>query len=178
MNKHELLHRIDAGETFEYFFFWKGPFSQWEPVGFTVDGVYYKRAEHYMMAEKAKLFNDQDAWEKIIKTHHPRDVQSIGRLVKGFNQEVWDLEKYGVVYDGNFYKFTQNPTYNQILMDTGNKILVEASPTDTVWGIGLAEDHPDSSNPHKWLGENMLGFVLTDLRDYLRIVRQHVVQND
>ena len=165
MDKRELLRRIDAGEKFEYHFFWKGPFSQWEPIGFTVDGVYYKRAEHYMMAEKAKLFNDQASWENIIKTDHPRDAQDFGRKVKGFNQKVWDLEKYGIVYDGNYYKFTQNPIYKQILTDTGDKILVEASPVDVVWGIGLAEDHPDSSDPHKWLGENMLGFALTNLRN-------------
>jgi ribA/ribD-fused uncharacterized protein len=192
MNINELRVRIQAGEKFDLEFFWKGPFSQWAKIGFTVDGlhyktaehwmmavrvgcpwvsgvgVHYKTAEHWMMAEKARIFGDEETRKKIIESEHPKQAKALGREVKNFNEEKWVSERYSVVYAGNKHKFTQNDDYKAVLLGTGDRILVEASPEDRIWGIGLAEDHPDALDPLKWKGLNVLGFVLTDLRNNLR----------
>lgn len=168
MNIRDLKTRIQDGEKFDFEFFWKGPLSQWAKQGFTVDGVHYKTAEHWMMAEKARIFGDQETREKIINSVHPRAAKALGREVKNFNEEKWVNVRYGVVYAGNEHKFTQSDEYKAVLLGTENRILVEASPEDRIWGIGLAEDHPDAQDPMKWKGLNVLGFVLTDLRNNLR----------
>lgn len=168
MNIRELKSRIQAGEKFDLEFFWKGPFSQWAKQGFTADGIHYKTAEHWMMAEKARIFGDEETRKKIIESVHPRRAKALGREVKNFNEEKWVNERYSVVYTGNEHKFTQSDEYKAILLGTGNRILVEVSPKDRIWGIGLAEDHPHAQDPMKWKGLNVLGFVLTDLRNNLR----------
>jgi ribA/ribD-fused uncharacterized protein len=168
MNITELRSRIQAGEKFDLEFFWKGPFSQWAKKGFTIDGIHYKTAEHWMMAEKARIFGDEETRKKIIESEHPRRAKALGREVKNFNEEKWVNARYGVVYAGNKHKFTQNDDYKTVLLGTEDRILVEASPEDRIWGIGLAEDHPDALNPLKWKGLNVLGFVLTDLKNNLR----------
>ena len=164
-----LRKQIQEGQNFEYELFWRGPFSQWERQGFTVDGVYYKTAEHWMMAEKARLFGDEEARKKIIYADHPKRAKELGREVLGFNEDKWIEHRYNIVYAGNFYKFNQSDEYRDILLATGDKILVEASPVDQIWGIGLAEDNPDALDPLKWKGLNLLGFVLTDLKMDWRI---------
>jgi ribA/ribD-fused uncharacterized protein len=168
MNIKELRKKIEAGEKFEYEFFWKGPFSQWDRKGFKVDGVFYKTAEHWMMAEKARIFGDKESWKNIVAANHPSDAKGLGRKVKNFNEEKWINERYNVVFSGNVYKFSQDEKYKSILMKTGDKILVEASPVDKIWGIGLAEDNPNAKDPMKWNGLNILGFVLTSVREHLK----------
>lgn len=164
----DLQKRYASGKNIEFEFFWKGPFSQWDRTGFTVAGVYYNTAEHWMMAQKAIIFNDSEALERIIKAKHPKEAKDLGRKVKGFNEGVWNKYRYASVLSGNKYKFTQNKEYHDILMATGDKVLVEASPVDTIWGIGLAEEDNNANNPLKWKGLNLLGFVLTDLREQLK----------
>lgn len=163
-----LQSKCKNGEKFEYELFWKGPFSQWDKHGFTIDGVFYKTAEYWMMAEKARLFNDEETLQKIIAAKSPREAKDLGRKIKGFNEEIWAEHRYDIVRIGNIYKFSQNEDLKQILLNTGNKILIEASPVDSIWGIGLAEKDPRAKDPTQWLGLNLLGFALTDVRDALQ----------
>lgn len=154
----------------EFVFFWetKSPFSQWHPVGFELDGTYFRTAEHYMMWAKAMLFGDEESAQEVLETKHPRDVKAIGRKVKGFDSKVWEENCKQIVYTGNDAKFRQNPEMLEALMSTGTSDLVEASPYDTVWGIGLSADDPLAQDKSTWRGTNYLGEVLTSLREKLR----------
>lgn len=157
-------------ENKKYTFFWKShsPFSQWYDAGFTVDGIYYKTAEHWMMWKKAMLFGDAESAEKVLETKHPRDVKHIGREVKGFVKKYWEENCKQFVYDGNHAKFTQNQRCYNALMNTGDTLLVEASPYDAICGIGLDEEEAKSISEEKWPGSNWLGSILTQLRNDLR----------
>ena len=94
-----------------------------------------------------------------------RQKRGIGRKIKGFNQDVWDKHKYDIVYKGNYAKFSQNEALRSFLEHTEDKVLVEASPFDEIWGIKMSMDNLDINNPEKWNGQNLLGFVLMDVRD-------------
>lgn len=142
-------------------------FSQWWPARFEVDGVEYPTAEHWMMAGKARLFGDGDRLQAILGADSPKQAKAMGRGVKPFDPARWDAAKRQIVFDGNLAKFSQNPELAAFLIDTGTKVLVEASPVDRVWGIGLAADDERANDPTQWRGDNLLGFVLMDVRDRL-----------
>ena len=174
-----LKRQYEAEETLKYIFFWghkpsndgsvqKTCFSQWWLSEFTVDGEVYKTAEHWMMAEKARLFDNEDIRLEILKTSHPNEVKKLGRKVLGFNAAKWDAHKYGIVKQGNYHKFSQHLDLKEFLLNTGDRIIVESSPLDTVWGNGLSQDDTESQNPHLWKGENLLGFAIMEVRDQLR----------
>lgn len=159
-------------ETFT--FFWDGPFSQWEPSWFEVDGVEYNCAEQYMMAEKARLFGDEDTLEKIMDTESPAMQKRLGRLVDGFDEDVWLEEEengeprcWNIVRRGNLAKFSQNPHLLDLLLQTVGTSLVEASPDDLRWGIGLSEAEAVGTDRASWPGDNWLGEVLGDVREAL-----------
>jgi ribA/ribD-fused uncharacterized protein len=118
-----------------------------------------------MMAEKARLFEDEAILEEIMKVKHPRDHKALGRKIKGFDGAKWEAKRESIVYDGNFHKFSQNPKLKKLLLETAPSVMVEASPFDKIWGIGLEEFHPDAMVESKWKGLNLLGYILTDLRD-------------
>ena len=120
------------------------------------------------MAQKAILFGAIDIAKRILADDDPGHAKALGRQVPNFKSEVWDAEKFYVVVRANELKFGQNPDLRDYLLSTGKRILVEASPADTIWGIGLTQDHPDASNPKRWKGENLLGFALMKVRDNLR----------
>jgi len=143
-------------------------FSQWWHAPFTVDGLSYPTAEHWMMAAKARLFGDEQAASQILKAGSPKQAKQLGRQVNGFDGARWDAEKYRIVTEGSLQKFRQNPALRAFLLSTGNQVLVEASPVDRVWGIGLAADDEKATNPLLWRGENLLGFALMQARDRLR----------
>lgn len=152
-------------ERFTFFLY--GPFSQWHPSPFMIEGSYYNCVEQFMMAEKARLFGDPEALEGILQAKDPRDHQAIGRRVKGFDQSRWDSAKEGIVQCGNEAKFAQNEHLRQLLLNTAGTRLVEANPNDPIWGIGLPDNHPDARHPKLWRGQNKLGEILTELRDRL-----------
>jgi ribA/ribD-fused uncharacterized protein len=151
--------------TEQFTFFWHGPFSQWHGCRFKVAGVSYSCAEQYMMAQKAVLFKDDDALEEIMAAASPRIQKALGRKVRGFNQSKWDGCARDIVYRGNWAKFTQNEDLQKLLMATQGTTLVEASPADILWGIGLGEDDPRAMDRKSWRGKNWLGEVLTRVRD-------------
>ena len=162
-----------------YLFFWghtprqvgavdKSCFSQWYPAAFEVDGATYATAEHWMMAEKARLFGSEEVRERMLAAKHPAEAKKLGRAVQGFDPQVWDEQKVALVITGNYHKFSQHAALAEYLLSTGSRVLVEASPVDAIWGTGLAADHPDAGQPAQWPGQNLLGFALMAVRDQLR----------
>lgn len=169
--------RFNSGEPLEYVFFWghhtklgkmtKACFSQWFPADFVVDDVAYNCTEQYMMAEKARVFGDDDIRQKMLACNDPKEIKALGRQVKNFDAETWRRVSPDIVVKGNLHKFRQNPELCQFLLDTGEKILVEASPYDTIWGIGMQESESGVDNPENWKGTNSLGFALMEVRGIL-----------
>ncbi|MBS1505674.1 MAG: NADAR family protein [Bacteroidetes bacterium] len=169
--------KFDKGDSLKFIFFWghtqnieevgKFVFSQWFNAPFEKDGIEYKTAEHWMMACKALLFKDLEVFERIVKATKPAEVKDLGRRIKNFEESTWNANKYEIVKKGNIYKFQQNKQLGDYLRQTGDRIIVEASPVDAIWGIGLAADSNQIENPHTWRGENLLGFALMETRDYL-----------
>lgn len=173
-----LQEKYSRNEKIDFFFFWghtnkanepvgKFIFSQWYPSPFKVNSITYKTAEHWMMAGKAKLFNDLQTFNKIIEATTPKEAKDQGRQVKEFDATVWEQNCFAIVREGNWHKFTQNDGYKEYLLGTGSKVLVEASPVDPVWGIGLPQDSPKATDPFSWRGQNLLGFALMEVRDRL-----------
>lgn len=142
-------------------------FSQWWPARMVIEGDAYPTAEHWMMAGKARMFSDDKALAAILAAGSPKQAKALGREVRGFDAARWDDAKREIVMSGNLAKFSQHKELGQFLLSTGNKVIVEASPVDRVWGIGLAADDQRAENPLQWRGENLLGFVLMDVRDQL-----------
>lgn len=168
-------------EKLKYLYFWghtpkhkneidKAIFSQWYPAPFEIDGIRYATAEHYMMAEKARLFGADDIRRQIIASAHPKQAKDLGRQVIGFKNDIWNACRFDIVCEGNRAKFIQHPDLKRFLLGTGSRILVEASPVDAIWGIGLAQDDPRAQNPLQWRGLNLLGFALMKVRDELQVV--------
>lgn len=174
--REELIAAIRDGHKFQYLFFWghrqsksgeigSSCCSQWFPVGFELNGVYYRTAEHYMMAEKARLFGDDAIASQIIEAATPNEAKKLGRKVRGFDNGKWKEARFDIVVRGNTAKFSQNPRLKAWLLGTAPLLLVESSPVDPIWGIGLHRDDPAASDPLRWNGLNLLGFALTFVRD-------------
>lgn len=174
----KLKEQFDQEERLKYLFFWghrqknpnqidKSCFSQWFESPFEMEGKLFLTAEHWMMAEKARLFGDDEIYAKILEVKHPDDAKKLGRKVRGFEAEVWEANRSQIVVKGNIEKFKSNEGFVAFLLGTGNRILVEASPVDRIWGIGMAKDHREVENPHAWKGLNLLGFALMEVRDLL-----------
>nr|WP_316521305.1 NADAR family protein [Kitasatospora sp. K002] len=138
--------------------------SQWWPSEFTVDGVTYASAEHWMMAGKARMFGDEEIAQQVLEAQSPAEAKKLGRLVKGFDDERWVAGRFELVVAGNVAKFGQDETLRSYLLGTGDRVLVEASPLDRIWGIGLAADDIRSQQPSEWRGLNLLGFALMEAR--------------
>jgi ribA/ribD-fused uncharacterized protein len=173
-----LLQHVHANEPLTYLLFWghtvrpdapvgKECFSQWYPAPFTLNGDTYATAEHYMMAEKARLFNDETTRAAILRAPHPHAAKKLGRRVKEFDEALWKAARFDIVVHGNEAKFNQHPAMRDFLLQSGSQVLVEASPVDTIWGIGLAQDSPRATNPAEWRGLNLLDFALMQVHDNL-----------
>jgi ribA/ribD-fused uncharacterized protein len=142
--------------------------SQWWPVAFEVDGVTYRHAEGFMMSEKARLFGDEEAAARIVDAPHPGEAKKLGREVRGFEEATWERAAFDIVVRGNLAKFGQHDDLRAYLVATAPKVLVEASPVDRIWGIGLAGDDVRARVPSEWRGRNLLGFALMAVREELR----------
>jgi ribA/ribD-fused uncharacterized protein len=178
MTVEELAAALASGRTVKYLFFWghrpqrggglgQGCLSQWWPAVFTVDGYQFATAEHFMMWRKAMLFGDNEIAERILTAAHPHRAKDLGRQVRGFDQHVWEQRRFDIVVDGSVAKFGQHEPLREYLLGTGDRVLVEASPTDRVWGIGLAADDERAADPGAWRGLNLLGFALMRARQVL-----------
>lgn len=162
----------------DFVFFWghidrdhgqaKSCLSQWYPCFFVVDGRYYNSTEQYMMAEKARVFGDETVRQQILAEYNQMTIKKLGRKVKNYDDAIWKSVRFDVVVKGNLAKFSQNERLKSYLLSTADKIIVEASPKDDVWGIGLEESAIDIINPLKWKGTNLLGFALMEVRDLLK----------
>jgi ribA/ribD-fused uncharacterized protein len=177
MNAH-IKNLIECNND-DFLFFWghqpakdgiitKSCFSQWWMASFENDGKLYLTAEHFMMARKAALFGDTEIEEQILVTKSPKDVKALGRKINNFNNDIWNEHKYEIVKEGNFFKFSQNEPLREFLIGTKSKVIVEASPVDSIWGIGMSENDPDAQSPELWKGENLLGFALMEVRYLLK----------
>ncbi|MGY1527042.1 NADAR family protein [Streptomyces sp. MN3] len=178
-SREALIEAVRAGERVRYLHFWghrplpegrigASCLSQWWPSPFTVDGVEYATAEHWMMAAKARLFGDAEGERRVLAAGHPAAAKKAGRLVRGFDEEVWRRERFGIVVEGSAHKFAAHGELRSFLLGTGDRVLVEASPVDRVWGIGLAADADAANDPTRWRGPNLLGFALMEARRRLR----------
>lgn len=173
-----LIREVRAGARIKYLHFWghrprpdgrtgASCLSQWWPSPFVIDGVGYATAEHWMMACKARLFGDAEAERRVLAAEHPAGAKKAGRLVRGFDEAIWQRERFRIVVEGGVHKFAAHPGLGAFLLGTGDRVLVEASPLDRVWGIGLAAGDEAASDPERWRGLNLLGFALMEARERL-----------
>lgn len=145
----------EGNSEFIFFYGSESVFSQWHRCSFQEKDLRFTSTEQYMMYHKALLFSDFSAASEIIELDYdPKQQKEIGRRISGFNQQVWDAEKQFIVYKGNHSKFSQNKILREKLFMTSPKILVEASPVDCIWGIGLSSDDPDRLNRKLWKGKS------------------------
>ncbi|KDN85447.1 NADAR family protein [Kitasatospora cheerisanensis] len=173
--REQLIAAIASGGRPKYLHFWghqpqrdgrigPGSLSQWWPSPFTVDGVDYPTAEHWMMAGKARLFGDHEIVPRILGARTPAEAKKLGRLVAGFDPALWEAHRFDLVVAGSVAKFEQDEQLLDYLLRTGTRVLVEASPLDRIWGIGLAADDEKADSPDQWRGLNLLGFALMEAR--------------
>lgn len=176
LNIRDLQTRCAQGERFKYVYFWghtakqgvlgKECFSQWYSARFTLDDVAYKSAEHYMMAQKARLFDDDEMLQKILESKSPAEAKAFGRKVRGFSQEAWKAHREDIVTQASVAKFSQNKALGDYLKGTKNRVLVEAAPRDRIWGVGLGQERA-AEGPQGWRGLNLLGFCLMRARELI-----------
>ena len=176
---HDQLVEAEArGDRLKFVFFWGhtprsdgelGPhvFSQWYESSFSVDGLAYPTAEHFMMASKARLFGDTEIETQVLAAPSPGAAKALGRRVRGFDSATWDANSLDIVTTGSIAKFDADQDLRAYLVGTGNRVLVEASPVDRIWGIGLAADDRDATVPSAWQGKNLLGIALMRARAVL-----------
>ncbi|MFC4373705.1 NADAR family protein [Nocardia halotolerans] len=174
----ELREAIAQGAVPKYLLFWghsprrdatigSSCLSQWWPASFVVDGVDFATAEHYMMWRKALLFGDADIATRVLEVAHPSEAKNLGRRVRNFDEQVWDRARFDIVVAGSVAEFGQDEALGGYLAGTAGRVLVEASPMDRVWGIGLTADDPRAADPARWRGLNLLGFALMRARGEL-----------
>jgi ribA/ribD-fused uncharacterized protein len=174
-SREELVSAIASGRRFGFLFFWghqpsadgtvtQSCLSQWYALPFEADGKVYPTAEHYMMASKAELFGQPELAQQILASKDPREAKALGRKVRHFDEQTWTAHRRDIVVAANRHKFGQHPQLQHYLLGTGARVLVEASPTDAIWGIGLDARSPAAANPVQWKGLNLLGFALMEVR--------------
>lgn len=179
LSREALCAAVEAGQSFDYRFFWghtpradghlsDAVFSQWWRCRFEVDGTAYASAEQWMMACKARLFGDRDALSRILEASDPAACKAIGREVRGYDEARWSAHRFDLVTAGNVAKFGADPALRDYLLATGDSVLVEASPRDRVWGIGLGRESERAHDPRTWRGQNLLGFALVRARGIMR----------
>jgi hypothetical protein len=132
-----------------------------------LDGATFPTAEHWLMYQKAILFADQDSATQILTAPSPAAAKALGRQVANFDEALWSTRRFAIALTGNQAKFTQHPALATWLLGTRPAVLVEASPTDRIWGVGLPRNSPSIPDPQAWRGDNLLGFVLMAVRTQL-----------
>jgi ribA/ribD-fused uncharacterized protein len=170
---------INKESQLKYLYFWghtpanegsitQSCLSQWWLSMFSKDGIEFKSTEHWMMYQKAILFDDTSIADRIIECKTPAEAKKLGRKVSNFDESKWLANRMAIVIEGNYLKFSQNEELKLFLLNTHDRILVEASPVDNIWGVGLAKDSRETQNPETWRGLNLLGFALMEVRNLLK----------
>jgi len=154
-------------KTDKYVFFWNDPFSNFEFVNIEHKGHKFPTTEHAYMWEKAIFFGDTKIAEEILTTDKPGLAKNLGRQVKGFDQEKWEEVAYDIMLEINRHKWRDTEKYSSMLLETGDRKLVEASPYDRVWGIGMGENDEGVEDESNWTGHNLLGKVIMQIREEL-----------
>ena len=142
-------------------------YSNWHLASFEVKGVRFNCTEQLMMYRKAMLFGDTETAQAILAEPSPRAQKALGRKVRGFEEALWCAHREHIMFDGCYAKFSQNPALKAELLATGERVLVEASPDDRIWGIGLHETDARAHDPAQWQGLNLLGKALMQVREAL-----------
>lgn len=161
--------------TNTHVYFYGGPaiYSNWysdpeNPKQFQYDGHWFANTEQAFMYGKAILFNDLETAQEILNTPNPKDVKALGRKVKNFDSKTWDENCLVIMTAVNYQKYKQNPAFKKQLLETGNRILVEASPYDKIWGVGLHYTDDAVLDEKNWQGKNLLGIALMNVRELLK----------
>jgi ribA/ribD-fused uncharacterized protein len=155
-------------ETATHIYFWGSIYSQWYSCKFQENKIMFNSAEQYMMYYKALTFNDQENLKKIMATSDPQLQKKLGRLVKGYDDTIWANKRFDVVVQGNYLKFGQNKKLKEELLSTGDKVLVEASPYDKIFGIGLGPTDERILDEKNWDGLNLLGKAIMKARELIK----------
>jgi len=159
-----------VSETFVFFCKLSEPnrwFSNWYPSNFLADGKLFSSVEQYMMWSKACLMGDHEIARMVMEAEAPAAIKALGRKVKNYDEGLWGRERRRVVYEGCLAKFQQDGVLRQKLLATGKAALVEAASYDKIWGVGLGKQDARILDRKTWLGENLLGEVLMDVRAHL-----------
>lgn len=174
-SREQLMQALASGQSFKFLFFWghqpssdgavtQSCLSQWFAAPFEAEGKLFHTAEHYMMAKKAELFGQPELALQILAAKDPGKAKALGRAVQHFSERTWQEHRWDIVVAANTHKFSQHPCLKSYLLGTGTRVLVEASPVDSIWGIGLEAKSPAAADPSQWNGLNLLGFALMEVR--------------
>ena len=157
--------------TDKYIFFWGSYLSNWVPMNLAIkyDGHEFTTSEQVFMYKKAKFFGDEPIAARIVTLGtHPKDAKNYGRQVRGYDEKKWETVREQMMYDSIYLKFSQYPDLHKQLLDTGNKILVEGTPFDPIWGVMIKWDDDRILDEKNWRGQNLLGKCLMRVRENLK----------
>jgi ribA/ribD-fused uncharacterized protein len=161
--------------TDKFVFFYRNAdiYSNFYKSEFTKNGIAFSCGEQWIMYQKALTFKDkyptnQDIADKILKTNDPGKIKAFGRQVQGYDEIIWSGCRQQKTYEGLIEKFRQNENLKKQILATGTRELVEASPSDKIWGVGLTESDVRIEKKSNWKGQNILGKILTKVRSTLQ----------
>lgn len=154
--------------TDTHVYFWNGEFSNFHPIKIKYNKINFYTTEQIFMWEKALYFEDKEIAQKIMVTAEPSECKRLGRQIKNFDADKWSIVSYDIMVNANYHKYSQNPILKDLLLETGDKTLVEASPFDKIWGVGLASFNDEILDEKNWRGQNLLGKALMEVRDKIR----------
>lgn len=146
--------------------------SSFNPTGYTVKGIRFAHDEQFMMYCKARLFGDLYRAELILNEPDPMGCKRLGKRVYPFDEDTWVLKRRPIVFRGSLQKARENQNVREYLLSTNNALIVEASPTDDIWGVKLKKDDPRIQDPSQWQGLNLRGYVWMDVR---RVLQEEIV---
>ena len=144
-----------------------GYLSNWYPAIFKCNTHTFSSVEQYMMYEKARIFQDESVMERILSTDNPSTIKRLGRMVKNYDESIWNKKRREIVFYGNLEKFSQNADLKVKLQNTKDALLVECSVRDKIWGIGLSMKDKHRFEPEFCKGTNLQGNVLMEVRDMI-----------
>ena len=159
--------------TDKFAFFLKGELSNWHYSPFVVGTTGFRTTEQFFCFQKAVVFGDMHTAEMILASEHPKEAKNLGSKVKGFNQEIWDQLKFGIMWSANYHKFNYHAELQEILMATKDRLIVECNPYDKIWSCGLSMSDKNIEKQDKWTGKNLLGLCLTNVRESLIFKTNH-----